>query len=168
MKRCAILLVLAVTIWPVTPAAAQATAATETQDEAGLRKTREGIGAAFARGDVAGVMAYHHPEVRKALAYDRVLDGADAVAADLRASFAQVRIEFIENHLESLVIEGDVAIEQARFAVRVTPRDGGAPNIFRGRAQVVYVRYAPSPSGWASLRELVQPMPALEDGATIR
>jgi hypothetical protein len=29
--------------------------------------------------------------------------------------------------------------------------------LFRGRTQVVYVRYKRSPTGWASIREIIQP-----------
>jgi ketosteroid isomerase-like protein len=137
----------------------EAAMADEAADLAALRQTSEAIRAGFARGDVAEVMRYHHAEVRKALAHDRVLIGAQAVAADLAGSFAAVSIEFVGNDVESLIVQGDTAIEQTRFTVRVTPKSGGAPSIFRGRAQIVYVRSAKSPSGWASLRELVQPFP---------
>jgi len=141
------------------PAQPAGPARSATADAEALRRTREGLGAAFLRGDVAGVMAYHHPDIRKALAYDRVVVGADAVAKDLAAGFAHARIEFIEDQIEDLVFNGDTAVQQARFAVRVTPRDGGMPTVFRGRSQVVWIRYAGSPSGWAALREMVQPMP---------
>ena len=37
------------------------------KDRNALEKTSEAIRAAFARGNVAGAMEYHHPEVMKAL-----------------------------------------------------------------------------------------------------
>ncbi len=141
------------------PPPSSAVAADEASDLAALRRTSEGIRAAFLRGDVAGVMAYHHADVRKSLAHDRVLIGGPAVAADLASTFAAVSIEFVGNHVESLIVHGDTAIEQTRFALRVTPKAGSASSIFRGRSQIVYIRSPKSPSGWASLRELVQPMP---------
>jgi ketosteroid isomerase-like protein len=55
------------------------------------------------------------------------------------------------------LLRGDTAIEQSVFTIRSTPKAGGAPVIFKGRAMVVYVRYAKSPTGWASLREMIQP-----------
>jgi hypothetical protein len=36
-------------------------------DRDALAKTREAVRAAFARGDVATILAYHHPDVVKAL-----------------------------------------------------------------------------------------------------
>ncbi len=159
MLAAPFLLLLAAASDRAPPASPAAVAADEASDLAALRRTSEGIRAAFLRGDVAGVMAYHHSDVRKSLAHDRVLIGGPAVAADLAGSFAAVSIEFVSNDVESLIVHGDTAIEQTRFAVRVTPKAGGAPSIFRGRAQIVYVRSPKSPSGWASLRELVQPMP---------
>jgi len=131
----------------------------EAADREALDRTRAAMGEAFRNGDVAGVMAYHHPQVSKALAYGRPLIGADAVAAELREGFGYARIEFIEDHVEDLAFHGDIAVQVAHFAVRVTPRSGGPSQIHRGRSQVVWVRYAGSPTGWAAWREMVQPGP---------
>ncbi len=131
-------------------------AAEESADEAALRRTREGIGAAFRRGDVTGVLAYHHPEIRKALGYDHVVAGHAALAAELTASFAQAIVEFPEDIGEDLLIRGDTAFYQARFAARVTPKAGGEAAIYRGRTQMLLIRYPGSPSGWAMLREMIQ------------
>jgi hypothetical protein len=57
---------------------------------------------------------------------------------------------------ESL-IQGNTAVEQTVFTIQGTPKKGGAPFLFKGRAQVVYVRYKMSPTGWASIREIIQP-----------
>jgi len=127
-------------------------------DEAALRQTMADIAAAFARGDVDAVMAYHHPDVEKALAYKKHLVGREAVKADLAGTLRAFRLEFVEHDVESLLIHGDSVIEMTRFAVRGTPKaPEGKPFLFRGRAMVVYVRYAASPTGWASIREVVQP-----------
>jgi ketosteroid isomerase-like protein len=128
-------------------------------DRAAVEKTGAAIRAAFAAGDVAEAMRYHHPEVRKALAYDRVLVGREAVAANLRDTLARFRLQFVENHVESLLIEGDTAVEQTLFTIRASPVGGGASYDLKGRTMVVYVRYSGSPTGWASMRELIQPAP---------
>jgi ketosteroid isomerase-like protein len=126
-------------------------------DREALEKTGAAIRAAFAAGDVATAMKYHHPEVVKALSYNKVLVGRDAVAADLAGALKQYHLEFAENHVESLFIENGTAVEMTRFAIKGTPIAGGQPFIFRGRTMVVYVRYKESPTGWASIREIVQP-----------
>jgi ketosteroid isomerase-like protein len=131
--------------------------AQEEKDRAALEQTSIAIRAAFARGDVAGVMAYHHPDVVKSLTFHTTQNGAAQVAAGLRSSFQQYRVEFVENRNEYLLIRGDTAIEQSIFTIRSIPNAGGPPAILRGRAMVVYVRYAKSPTGWASIREMIQP-----------
>ncbi|HWA24303.1 MAG TPA: nuclear transport factor 2 family protein [Lacunisphaera sp.] len=129
----------------------------EAADRAAMEKTMVAITKGFAEGDVDAVMRYHHPDVAKALNYRKVLVGREAVKADMTGTFRSFKVEFIEHEIESLLIQGDYAIEQTRFAVKGTPKSGGDPWVFRGRAMVVYVRYAGSPTGWASLREMVQP-----------
>ena len=129
----------------------------EAKDRAALEQTSIAIRAAFARGDVAGVMAYHHPDVVKALAFHTYQNGAAEVENGLRGTFQRYRVEFTENKNEYLLIRGDTAIEQSLFTIRSTPKAGGAPAVLKGRAMVVYVRYARSPTGWASIREMIQP-----------
>jgi hypothetical protein len=131
--------------------------AAPSDDEAALRNTSAAIRAAFAKGDAAEAMKYHHPEVQKALGFHKVLIGRDAVEADLSSTFRQYRLEFIENNVESLLIEDQTAVEQTLFTIRVTPIAGGEPTLFKGRTMVVYVRYKESPTGWASIREMIQP-----------
>jgi ketosteroid isomerase-like protein len=136
--------------------AANASASPQTDREA-LEKTGAAIRAAFSAGDVATVMKYHHPDVTKALAYNKLLVGRDAVAADLGSTLRQYHLEFVENHVESLLIENGTAVEMTLFTIKSTPIAGGQPSLFRGRTMVVYVRYKESPTGWASIRELIQP-----------
>ena len=126
-------------------------------DHAALEKTSTDIRAAFARGDVDGVMAYHHPDVTKALSSSKYLEGREAVAADLRGTLNVFQLQFVENHNESLLIHGNTAVEISTFAIRLTPRSGGTALLFKGRAMIVYVRYGASPTGWASIREIIQP-----------
>ena len=81
----------------------------------------------------------------------------DGLHADLRATLQEFTLEFVENQVESLLIEGNTAFEQTLFAIRGTPKGGGAPFLFKGRTMVVYIRYKNSPTGWASIREMIQP-----------
>ena len=130
------------------------------KDRAALAKTSEAIQAAFARGDVPAILAYHHPDVVKALGYDKVLKGREAVRSDLLVTFAVFQLQFVEHTVESLFIQGDTAVEQTLFAIKGTPKnDGAEPFLYRGRSVVVYVRYGKSPTGWASIREIIQPAP---------
>ena len=134
-----------------------ATLTQEDKDRAALERTSKAIRDAFARGDLATVMAYHHPDVVKALSFHSYQNGRDAVEAGLRSGFQQYRMEFVEHRLEYLMIRGDTAVEESLFTIRSMPKAGGSPVTFSGRAMVVYVRYKESPSGWASIREMIQP-----------
>jgi ketosteroid isomerase-like protein len=82
--------------------------------------------------------------------------GKAAVEANLRGTLESFTLAFIRNDVESLIVRGDVAVEISQFEIRGTPRKSGEPFEFAGRAMVVYVRSAESPSGWASIRETVQ------------
>ncbi|MEP7317982.1 MAG: DUF4440 domain-containing protein, partial [Panacibacter sp.] len=115
------------------------------------------IRAAFASGDIASIILYHHPDVIKALGYNKYLKGRDAVEADLKGTFKNFNLFFRENQVESLLIQGNTAIEQTLFTIEGTPKDGSKPFVFKGRAMVVYTRYKLSPTGWASIREIIQP-----------
>jgi hypothetical protein len=59
--------------------------------------------------------------------------------------------------VESAIFQGDTAIEQVVWTIEGAPRKGGKPFSFKGRSLVVYVRSNESPTGWASIRELIQP-----------
>jgi len=147
---------MAAATFTIATVAGNAQASTD-NDRMALEKTFAAIRAGFAMGDVASVMKYHHPQVRKALSFDKVLVGSDAVAADLSSVFKEFRIEFVKDQLESLLIERDTAIEQSLFTIEGTPLHGQAPFVITGRSMVVYVRYPKSPTGWASIREIVRP-----------
>src|ERR1700686_1657399 len=120
-------------------------------DRDALEMTSQGIRAAFATGDIAAIMAYHHPEVVKSLSYGNYLIGRDAVQKDIAATLQRVHLEWKENQVRSMLIQGDTAVELTDFVIQGTPRKQGEPFLFRGRAMVVYVRYKDSPSGWASI-----------------
>ncbi|MEM9327730.1 MAG: nuclear transport factor 2 family protein [Bacteroidota bacterium] len=112
---------------------------------------------AFAAGDVEKIKSLHHPKVNKALGYNDLKNGRDEVMDGLIGTLQAFDLEFIENEVESILIEGDIAIEQTKFAIRGRPKSGGDPFLFRGRTMVTYVRYEPSPTGWATIREIIQP-----------
>ncbi len=94
---------------------------------------------------------------QEALSFEKTVNGRDALAADLAGTLQQFNLEWKENRVESIWIHGDAAVEQTVFAIQGTPKNGGQAFFFKGRAQVVYVRYGESPTGWASIREPVQP-----------
>ena len=128
-------------------------------DRAAIEKTSEAVRAAFARGDIPAILSYHHPEVTKALAYNKYLIGRSALEVDLRSTFENYRLQFLQNDVEILSIHGDIATEQILFSVKGTPKKNGAPFLFKGRTMLILVRYDKSPTGWATLREIVQPAP---------
>jgi ketosteroid isomerase-like protein len=127
------------------------------KSEKALAQTSLNIRKAFAEADIETIKLYHHPEVIKALAADKLLQGRDAVLDDLKGTLQAFKLEFMENNVESLLIKGNVAIEQTQFSIRGTPKNGGELFVFKGRTMVIYVRYAQSPTGWASIREIIQP-----------
>ena len=151
LKVCLVLVFIVVTALAGTISAASDT------DRIALQKTSEAIRAAFANGDVATAMKYHHPDVTKALRFHKVLIGRDAVAGDLHSTLQHFHLEFVENNVESLFIQDKTAVETTPFTIKGTPIAGGDPFLFKGRAMVVYVRYKESPTGWASIREIIQP-----------
>jgi ketosteroid isomerase-like protein len=126
-------------------------------DRESLEKTSEAIRAAFARGDIQAIVSYHHPDVVKSLNYGHLLNDRDAVQADLTGVLQRFSLEWKENNVRSLLIQGDTAVELTDFTIQGTPKSQGAPFTYRGRAMVVYVRYKNSSTGWASIREIIQP-----------
>lgn len=126
-------------------------------DRESLEQTSAAIRDAFARGDVPAIMSYHHPHVAKSLNYGHFLNDRDAVEADITALLKRYTVEWKENNVRSLFIQGDTAVELTDFTIQGTPKSQGEPFTYRGRAMVVYVRFKDSPSGWASIREIIQP-----------
>jgi ketosteroid isomerase-like protein len=156
-NRVPVLLLASVVI--ATACFASDTYAGSNNDRDSLEKTSEAIRAAFARGDIETIMSYHHPDVIKAISYDKYLVGLDAVKADLLGALRLFNLEFVEHRVENTFFQGDTAVEQSVFTIKGTPKNGGGAFVFKGRALVVYVRYKGSPTGWASIREVIQPAP---------
>jgi ketosteroid isomerase-like protein len=132
---------------------------TYSQDEKAkseILKTGEFIRAAFSTGDIETIKSFHHPNVIKALGYKNVLTGRDAVIDGLRETLEGFTLEFVENNVESILIQGDLAIEQTLFSIKGTPKKSGEPFVFSGRTMVTYIKYKSSPTGWATIREIIQ------------
>lgn len=161
MRRHALwLLIAALIVAALTTGCSSAKTSNDaTADRAALLKTSVDIRSAFARGDVDAILSYHHPDVVKALAFNKHIDGREALRADLTDTLDRYKLEWQENNIESLLIRGDTAIEQTVFVIKGTPKDGSTPFLAKGRAQIVYVRYDKSPTGWATIREIIQPEP---------
>ena len=119
----------------------------------------ETIREAFRKGDVDKIKSLHHPEVKKALAYNDIKNGREEVINGLVGLLDSYNLDFVENNVESILINGDIAIEQTQFVIQGTPKKEGDPFTFKGRTMVTYVRYDQSPTGWATIREIIQPAP---------
>jgi ketosteroid isomerase-like protein len=129
------------------------------RDNKAFEKLRKDLGAAFINGDHMTVASYHHPDVVKALAYDKLIFGRDAVINEFKTVSQYYRLAFKEHKIESFLIHGNTATEISSFTIEGIPKGDSNPFLFKGRSMVVYVRYEPSPAGWALIRETVQPAP---------
>ena len=121
-----------------------------------ILKTGELIRVAFSKGDIETIKSFHHPDVIKALGYRNVLTGRDAVIDGLRGTLEEFTLEFVENKVESILIQGNIAVEQTLFSIKGTPKKYGEPFVFNGRTMVTYIKYKKSPTGWATIREIIQ------------
>jgi len=122
-----------------------------------LKNTSIAIRAAFSKGDVDRILAFHHPDVIKATSYQSYQTGRESLRPGLKGTLDNFHLEFVENNTESLLINGNTAIEQTLFVIKGTPKGNGQPFIFKGRSMIVYVKYKESPTGWATIREMIQP-----------
>ena len=117
----------------------------------------EVIRQAFAEEDLDKIASLHHPDVIKAIGYNNLQNGREEVVAGLKETLKNYHLEFVENTIESILVQDNLAIEQTKFAIRGTPKLEGEPFLFKGRTMVTYLRYAESPTGWATIREIIQP-----------
>jgi len=129
-------------------------------DRKSLDKATLAIREAFAKGDAALAASLHHPNIVKYFGGTNVVTGRAALQSGLANWFKTTKVEFVENTVESTVFTGNTAVQVVVFAIKSTPKAGGAPSINRGRSLVVYVRDSSSPTGWLSLREMAQEAPA--------
>jgi ketosteroid isomerase-like protein len=124
-----------------------------------LDKATAAIRKAFEDGDAVLVGKLHSPDVVKYFGGNNVITGREAVEKGAREWFQTAKVEFIENLVESTIFSGKIAIQTGIFAIRTTPKNGGAPTIGRGRSMVVYIQDSSSPTGWLTLREIAQEAP---------
>lgn len=117
----------------------------------------EVIRQAFADEDLEKIKSLHHPDVIKALGFNDLKVGRAEVIEGLKETLKSFTLTFIENDVESILVRDNIAIEQTKFAIKGTPKEGGDPFVFKGRTMVTYVRYDKSPTGWATIREIIQP-----------
>ena len=129
------------------------------EDQEALAATADSVRAAFLRGNAEAAMRYHHPEVIKVIGPDKFLVGREAVELDLRATLENFNLEFVQNDTEDLRTESTAAFRRVRFSLRGTPKAGGEGWTFNGIALITSVRYAESPTGWAIIHEIIQPLP---------
>jgi ketosteroid isomerase-like protein len=128
-------------------------------DRQSLERTTQAIRDGFARGDVAAIVALHRPDVVKYFGGTNVVNGRQELKRGLVKTFGNVKMEFVEHRLESMVFLGDTAVETSIFTIKTTPKTGGSPTLGHGRAMVVYVKSKESPTGWQSIREMAQAAP---------
>jgi ketosteroid isomerase-like protein len=128
-------------------------------DRLSLERTTQAIRDGFTRGDVAAIVALHRPDVVKYFGGANVVTGRQELQRGLFKTFRNVKMEFVEHRLESMVFLGDTAVETSIFTIKTTPKAGGSPTFGHGRAMVVYVKSKESPTGWQSIREMAQAAP---------
>ena len=123
-----------------------------------LKNTSKAVREAFKRGDVETIGKYHHPNVVKALGYNNLKVGREAVLDGLKETMANFDLEFLEGGEPEVFIQtGDVIIKQRVFSLKMIPKNGDAPFVFKGRTLLVIQRYDESPTGWATIHEMIQP-----------
>ncbi len=122
-----------------------------------ILKNGEIIRKAFSDGNIEKIKSLHHPDVIKALGYNDLKIGRDEVIKGIKETLENFNLEFIKNDVESIFVNDDIAIEQTKFSIKGTPKNGGGSFVFNGRTMVTYIRYDKSPTGWATIREIIQP-----------
>lgn len=123
-----------------------------------IAETGSAVREAFKKGDLETIKLYHHPEVTKALSYTNLQKGREEVLKGLKETMVNFELEFLdEKTTEKFMYQGDLVIQQMRFALRLIPKNGDDPFVFRGRTLLVLQRYDESPTGWATLHEIIQP-----------
>ena len=92
----------------------------------------EVIRKAFAEGDLEKIKSLHHPDVIKALGYNDIKTGREEVISGLVGTLENYNLEFVKNDVESILVNGDIAIEQTRFSIKGTPKEDGDSFTFSG------------------------------------
>lgn len=141
---------------------AQCVSAEQSPELARIEATNLAVREAFKEGDIERIALFHHEDVVKSLGPGQYFEGREALANNLRETFAAVDLDFGdagETLRESLTICGDTAISITRFEIAWTPKDGSAGGIASGRSMIVLVRSDEAPHGWVTISEIIQPEP---------
>ena len=101
-------------------------------DRESLARTTKAIRDAFGTGDVAAIVALHHPDVVKYFGGSNVVKGREELRKGLIQTFSNSRFEFAENTIESTIFNGETAVETSIFSFKVTPRNGGPGQLCEG------------------------------------
>lgn len=126
-----------------------------------INSTGLAVREAFSNGDLEKIKRYHHPDVVKALSYNNLQIGREAVISGLKEILANFNLEFLDDgEEEKFIHQGDLVIKQNLFGLRLIPKNGDEPFVFRGRTLLVLQRYEESPTGWATIHEMIQPFVA--------
>ncbi|MEM6895473.1 MAG: hypothetical protein AAF554_17380 [Bacteroidota bacterium] len=126
--------------------------------EKAIDETNTAVRKAFLEGDLVTIAKYHHPDVTKALAFDNVVNNREEVIEGLRQTMSQFDMEFMDDRTtEKMHIQKDMVLLQAKFALKLTPKNGDPSFVYRGRTLLVYVPCPESPTGWGTLHEMIQP-----------
>jgi ketosteroid isomerase-like protein len=125
-----------------------------------LDKATAVIRKAFEDGDAVLVGKLHSPNVIKYFGGNNVIIGRDAIEKGARDWFQNAKVEFVENTVENTEFIGNIAIQTSIFSFKTTPKNGGISSVGgRGRSMVIYIQDKSSPTGWLTLREIVQEGP---------
>ncbi len=131
-----------------------------TQEEIDKQITATGLAVreAFKNGDLETIKIYHHPDVTKALSYNNLREGRETVLEGLKETMANFDLEFLdEKKTEKVIYQNDLVIKQMLFGLRLIPKNGDDPFVFRGRTLIILQRTDESPTGWATIYEMIQP-----------
>jgi ketosteroid isomerase-like protein len=124
-----------------------------------LDKATAAIRNAFENGDAVLVAKLHSLNVIKYFGGNNVIVGREAVEKGAKEWFQNSKVEFIENTVENTDFVGKIAIQTVIFSIKTTPKNGGKSSVGRGRSMVIYIQDKSSPTGWLTLREIVQEAP---------
>ncbi|MCK8479777.1 hypothetical protein [Psychroserpens algicola] len=122
-----------------------------------IYKHGEIIRKAFYEEDIEKIKSLHHPEVIKALGYNDLKIGRKEVMDRLKLTFENYKLKFLEYKVEHILIKDNIAIEQSKFSIKLTHKSSGKSFVSKGRTMVTYIRDEKTSTGWATIREIIQP-----------
>ncbi|MEO9868953.1 hypothetical protein [Ekhidna sp.] len=129
----------------------------EAESKKQLEETSKAIRTAFKNGNVDSIMLYHHPDVMKVFSFDEEPGDFAMVKKGLEDLLVNNEVHFEESEIESRLINDNTSILQTKFKLFGKVKSTGEEWSYEGRTMVVSVKYDKSPTGWATIREIVQP-----------